>query len=305
MIYLADNWPAKYRNTLFTCNVHGNRINNDVLRRRGSGFVAEHGDDFMMANDTWFRGLELKYGPDGGVFVTDWSDTDECHDYKDIHRENGRIYKITYKPTSAAPVNIASLSDEELVKLQLHSNDWHVRHASRVLQERAAAGKLAGNTRDLLQSQLAKQTDAPKMLRTLWALHNTGGIEAKQTLDLLDSKHDYVRGWAIQLELEDGNVLPAILNRLAKLAKSDPSPVVRRYLASGLQRLPLAKRWSIAEALVAHGEDTDDAYLPLMIWYGIEPLVPADKNRALALVVKAKIPLIREYIARRIASISN
>jgi hypothetical protein len=39
-----------------------------------------------------------------------------------------------------------------------------------------------------------------------------------------------------------------------------------------------------------------------MIWYGIEPLVPANKQRVVGLVVKAKIPLIREYIARRIAA---
>ena len=39
-----------------------------------------------------------------------------------------------------------------------------------------------------------------------------------------------------------------------------------------------------------------------MIWYGIEPLVPADPDRAAALLVKARIPLVREYIARRIAA---
>jgi hypothetical protein len=39
-----------------------------------------------------------------------------------------------------------------------------------------------------------------------------------------------------------------------------------------------------------------------MYWYGIEPLVPADKVRALQLAAKAKIPLIRQYIARRSAS---
>jgi phosphosulfolactate phosphohydrolase-like enzyme len=33
---------------------------------------------------------------------------------------------------------------------------------------------------------------------------------------------------------------------------------------------------AIAAALVAHGEDASDANLPLMIWYGIEPLGLAD-----------------------------
>ena len=39
-----------------------------------------------------------------------------------------------------------------------------------------------------------------------------------------------------------------------------------------------------------------------MIWYGIEALVPTDPDRAAALLVKARIPLVREYIARRIAA---
>ena len=53
--------------------------------------------DFLFANDLWFRGMEMKYGPDGGVYMTDWSDIGECHenDADGAHRENGRIYKIT------------------------------------------------------------------------------------------------------------------------------------------------------------------------------------------------------------------
>ena len=99
MIYLGDNWPDRYRNDVFTCNIHGQRINRDRLERRGSGYVARHENDFLMANDPWFRGLELKYGPDGAVYMTDWYDTGECHenDADNAHRENGRIYKIALR----------------------------------------------------------------------------------------------------------------------------------------------------------------------------------------------------------------
>ncbi len=66
MVYLADNWPAQYRGSIFMCNIHGNRVNNDLLERRGSGYVGKHGTDFLLSGDPWFRGLNLKYGPDGG-----------------------------------------------------------------------------------------------------------------------------------------------------------------------------------------------------------------------------------------------
>ena len=143
MIYLGDNWPDRYRDSLFTCNLHGNRVNNDALRREGSGYVAKHKPDFLKANDPWFRGMELKYGPDGGVFLTDWSDTGECHetDADGPHRENGRIYKITYGTPKPVVVDLAKLSSVELAKLQSHPNEWHVRTARRLLQERFARGE--------------------------------------------------------------------------------------------------------------------------------------------------------------------
>ena len=72
MVYLGDNWPDRYRNSIFMCNIHGNRVNNDLLERSGSGYVGQHGKDFLFAGDVWFRGLNLKYGPDGGVYLSDW-----------------------------------------------------------------------------------------------------------------------------------------------------------------------------------------------------------------------------------------
>ena len=43
MIYLGDNWPDRYRDSLFTCNLHGRRVNNDRLARqdRYAWFVSD------------------------------------------------------------------------------------------------------------------------------------------------------------------------------------------------------------------------------------------------------------------------
>ena len=34
MIYLGNNWPDRYRNAVFTCNIHGHRVNHDRLERQ-------------------------------------------------------------------------------------------------------------------------------------------------------------------------------------------------------------------------------------------------------------------------------
>ncbi len=308
MVYLGDNWPDDYRNGIFMCNLHGNRVNHDILEQVGSGYVGHHGKDFLLAHDTWFRGIDLRYGPDGGVFVTDWTDTGECHNYKTVDRTNGRIYKVTYN-SSAAPrtdlgtLNIASLSDAELVKLQLHKNDWWVRHARRVLQERAIAGKLDPTTVPALRKMLSLNPDVTRKLRALRALHVVGAADETVLFDQFCNSKPYVRAWAIRLALDDRKPSGILLSRLVNFAKSDPSPIVRLELASGLQRIDPAKRWDIASALISHREDVGDANLPLMYWYGIEPLGEIDPQRAADLIPTSPIPIVREYLARRIAPI--
>jgi hypothetical protein len=266
LVYLGDNWPDDYRNHVFMCNIHGNRVNQDLLERRGSGYVAHHGKDFLLANDPWFRGLALHGGPDGSVVVSDWTDTGECHNYEVVDRTNGRIYKVTYGKPTPWHGNVAELSDEELVKCQLHKNDWHVRHARRVLQERAAGGRaIDPKARDALLDMLRQNPDVTRQLRALWALHAIGATDEKLLLEVLDSPNEYLRAWAIQLGLERSPMANlSIEPKMAEMAAKDPSPFVRLYLASSLQHRPLL-RWKIGERLAAHGEDATDPYLPLMI----------------------------------------
>jgi hypothetical protein len=303
MIYLGDNWPSEYRHTLMMANTHGNRLIYDKLERKGSGYIAVHGKNFMMANDPWFRGITVAYGPDGGVYASDWNDLGECHDNDGAYRTSGRIYKIIYgQPKSTGAFDLQKVSDAELVKLLAHKNEWFVRHARRVLQERAAAGRLSsGAQRDLLR-MLQKSKEVPQQLRALWALHATGGASTELLMKLLDYSSEYVRWWAIQLLVEEKKAARPTLSRFLKLAKTDKSPMVRLALASALQRLPVQDRWDIAAALVAHDEDVGDQNLPLMVWYAIEPMVPTDYVRSVQLLEKTRIPVIRQFISQRISS---
>ncbi len=302
MIYLGDNWPDRYRNTIFMCNTHGHRINNDTLERRGSGYVGRHTNDFLFANDEWFRGIKINYGPDGGVFVSDWNDLGECHDNDGVQRSSGRIYKIVYgSPRNPGPLNLAALDDGRLVQLQLHPNDWYVRHARRLLQERAAAGHLKKSTRPDLLVMLRDQKEVTRQLRALWALHVTGGVDEPVLKDLLRHPSENLRRWAIELGCESKTPPAWLVREYERLASSDPSPMVRLALASALQRLPVAERWGLAENLLAHVEDAGDANLPLLIWYGIEPAVGADRARALTLLARCQMPQVRQFISRRMA----
>jgi putative membrane-bound dehydrogenase-like protein len=300
MIYLGDSWPAQYRNAVFMSNIHGNRLNSDLLEPKGSGYVGTHGKDLLLMNDKFSRLINMKYGPDGSVYLIDWYDKQACHlnQPEKWDRSNGRVYKIAYGPQkAAAPADLSKLSDEELVGLQSHANDFFVRAARRILQERQsreAAVRLA--------TAANVASDPAKRLRAMWALHALGGFDEKAALTQLKHENEYVRGWAIQLACEGRSVSDELYAELTRLAGSDPSPVVRLYLASAAQRLDPAKRWDLLRGLVAHEVDADDHNLPCLYWYALEPLVTLDKVRALKLAAEGKVPVLREFVARKMAA---
>ena len=72
-----------------------------------------------------------------------------------------------------------------------------------------------------------------------------------------------------------------------------------------MQRIPINDRWPIAEVLLAHAEDASDPNLPLMYWYAIEPLVPRNARKAIEMLPSVQIPLVRQFIARRIVAVRD
>jgi putative membrane-bound dehydrogenase-like protein len=312
MCYLGGTWPKKYHGQLFMGNIHGRRINMDILKPKGSGYVASHGPDFLLANDEWARFINLKYGPDGNVYLIDWYDKQACHrtETEIWDRTNGRIYKISYRGAKAVTgIDLQKCTDEELVKYQLHENEWYVRHARRILQERAAkdpkaAVELARQLVHLIPPNEEDLTPA-QVLRKLWALHAVGNHAGADATLLHDSTPDVVRAWAVRLLLEDVQRFPDQRSRLTELPIRFPSAVVRREIASGLQRIPVIDRPAILTGVLSHEQDAADFNLPLLYWYALEPVVGVEPKTALQLAANAKIPMLLQFTARRIATTAD
>lgn len=310
MCYLGGAWPEKYRNGLFMGNIHGRRLNVDVLKEKGSGYVAGHSPDFLLANDAWARFINLRYGPDGNVYLIDWYDKQACHhtDPKIWDKSNGRIYKICFRGSKWEPVDLGKLSFQELHKLQKHPNEWYVRHGRRLMQERYP--KLEGKERTqadfVLKAAVVYGKEDSTRLRALWTAHVTLGTDEfwnKMGFKRvpMEDESPFIRGWSIQLALEQGTPSTIQLRKLQALAKDD-SPVVRRYLASGLMRLEPSQRWDFLRDLLVHEIDNTDHNLPLLYWYAAEPLAGVDAAKALDLALESKVKLLLPYMVRRIGS---
>ncbi|NBR87279.1 MAG: dehydrogenase [Proteobacteria bacterium] len=324
MCYLGGSWPKEYHGKLIIGNIHGQRLNMDIPERAGSGYVGKHGADFVNFNDRWSQTLNQQIDQDGNVFVIDWYDKQQCHSSNPaVHdRSNGRIFKISYgekRPMTVVPsmASMVERDEKNLFALLYSENEWFTRHAQRVLQERASKGQnldwIKGRIRTALgltemdpmivhEKGFKYPTHESSQLRSIWSLHAMGALDQADAVKLSKHKAESVRAWTIQLLCEDHKPGDAALKEFARLAKEDPSPVVRLYLASACQRLTVAERTPIVEALLAHAEDAADHNLPLMYWYATEPLVAADPAKGALLLAKAKIPILREYITRRLTA---
>jgi putative membrane-bound dehydrogenase-like protein len=301
MIYLGgDGWPREYRDAIFMNNIHGFRTNMDRLARQGSGYVATHGPDFLMANDSWSQMINFRYGPDGSVHVIDWYDKNQCHSTNpDIHQKTlGRIFKISHQSDRWVKVDLAKLPSDRLVDMQLNRNDWYVRHARRILQERGPDPKVHARLKQMLKDN----PDVTRKLRALWALHVTNGLAEPDFRELLSHENEYVRAWAVQLATENNQPSDDVLRQFATMARQDQSPMVRLYLASALQRIALEKRMDILSGLLTHGEDAGDQNLPLMLWYAAEPLVESDMPRALNLATDSQFSRLFPFTVQRIGA---
>ena len=314
MIYQGTNWPAEYRDKIYALNFHGRRINCDLPEREGTGYVAHHGKDMALMADPFFRGIDLSSGPDGTVYVLDWSDTGECHEATGVHRTSGRVYRISHG--DAKPSDLPSWKMKPGLVAQLKEEDvWHARAGRMELMLRLELGEDLGNDRAIFTDALLHDYASPRVrLSCVWALQCTGGVPEALLLKLLTDPSESVRAWAVRL-LVDAQLLDTPLSRiragtlaearfsaLKKSAAEDKSGLVRLALCTALQRLPAAQRLELASVLASRSEDANDHNQPAMLWYALIPLVDTNPQELAKLAAAVKLPLTRQCIARALTA---
>lgn len=269
MIYQGDQWPDYWRGKLLTLNMHGRRTNVERLEPHGSSYVGKHEPDVFHASDPFFRGIDIRQGPDGNVFIMDWSDTGECHESTGVHRTSGRVFKVSYGDAKApAPM--------------VQPPCMNGKGALPKLWADYQAGKV---TSAMLTTMLADSNEhvrvwAIRLLTDDWRLDDMNG---RVRMTTWDDAHEQ------------------LLQRFIALAKSDPSGLVQLTLSSTLQRLPVNKRLALASALAARANDDASRTLESMIWFGLGPVVEADPMAVLDVAKATDNPSLFEWMARSLA----
>lgn len=333
MIYQADNWPSEYRDHLFTLNLHGRRINRERLDRFGAGFVGKHEPDMVFWTDPWFRGIDLSTGPDGSVYVLDWSDIGECHDDDGVHRSSGRIYRITHGKTnpddtlrkdllSATRIrgrqSTGGMKQDKVMEVLQHPNIWYARELWKSLAFRRISIEGGEEIFETALRPAGKRTSVSGgidpvalQLRAIWTLHAAGALNEEHIFRLLrTSQHESVHLWAIQLLADQYHFLKhakqsegeaEVVDLLASKPITQISPLVRLYVAALLPKFR-HQHWRLAGMLIKSEDLANDRDFPLVFWYGTKDMVANDPIRAAKLAVDSKMPKVTELYLRRFAS---
>ena len=306
-IYQGDQWPAEWRGLVFLGNIHQSAINCDRLTPVGSTYRAEKeskllgpakGDwevgagNFLICDDHWFRPVSVQTGPDGAMWIMDWSDRYPCYqnaqaDPEGVDRELGRIWRVVWvgeeKGKAVASrrekgMDLKGANNDELAALLSHPNNWQRRQVQRLLGERASTEGFSVNYRP---------TTPEGRRQTVWTIHQT----RKEAIGSFSYEEDpAVRAWTARVIGEAALPSDDILKTLQRLA-TDPQATVRAAAAVGLRRftsgsLTVNTPSPVETArvdllphfkeLISRPSMEGDFYYPHIIWMAMEPRVAQD-----------------------------
>ena len=331
VIYEETALPAAYHGKLFGVEPLQGRVVFSDFQPDRSSFKTRDLGYALTTTDSWFRPVDIKAGPDGGLYVADLYEQriDHASHYQGrIDKGSGRVYRLKAKggrsgakvalgdttvskttaskpdqPPPAAPATPAAAATRFAPALAgLRSDDrWQRQAALRVLADAVAASPSAPLAA-FLREELSKAR-GQTALETLWALNRAGGLDEATALRALDHDDPYVRLWTARLLGDQNTVTPAEREKLAELAYRDPEVAVRSQLAATARRLPAADALAIVRPLLSRSEDVDDIHVPLLLWWAIETHAESSRDAILSLFSDPAVwrqPLARKHITQRL-----
>ena len=264
----SAHWPEDWQGSAITCDFRAHRIVRFEMTEQDAGYAAREAGDLVRSLDPTFRPIDVKIGPDGALYIADWSNPIIQHgevDFRDARRDKvtGRIWRVTYKGRAALPLmDLRAMSHTELLDQLLTGHGERQKQVRRVLTER---GAVIG--RDLEAWRMA-HPQTPAQLQALWMYQSLNQVEPTLLRSLLEDEDGRVRAAAVrvlsfwQASLPDGAAL------LAARVK-DAHPRVRLEAIRALAKVGTG--WAAATALQVL-EQPMDRFLDYALWLTMNDL---------------------------------
>ncbi len=264
-IYTDTRFPPEFRNNTFGGNVMTSRVNRDRLEVHGSTLLAISEPDFIVADDPWFRPVDIQIGPDGAMYVADFYNKIIGHyevplDHPGRDRRRGRIWRIVYTgkhantPRTVMPPSLADANIEQLIAACSHDSLLYRRRATDELVDRIGAACIAP-----LKAAMNASDDGRLWSHAVWVLHRLGALDASFIKRAVSSPQREVRVHVLKALAEQPEWSAATRkNVLARL--SDDDAFVRRAAADALGQHPHLSQVAPLLELI-HATPEDDTHL--------------------------------------------
>ncbi len=195
----SPHFPDDWQGNFVTCDFRAHRIVRFAVEDKDSGFLTREMPELVRTTDVAFRPIDIKVGPDGALYIADWSNPIIQHgevDFRDPRRdhEHGRIWRVSYKGRAKAQKqNLTQASTTALLANLLSPNLFTKEHSRRLLTERGAAIQ-----KELAAWTHAQSSDAAR-LEALWMHQAIDIVDSNLLESLLESKDGRVRSAAVRV----------------------------------------------------------------------------------------------------------
>ncbi|MBP3959546.1 HEAT repeat domain-containing protein [Gemmata sp. G18] len=306
----VPHMPKRFQNSVIFGSIHGCSIKQNVLKPNGSTYTASRGDDFLVSGDKNFRPINMKWGPNGDIYLIDWHDQNPCHQTNpdDWDYERGRVYRIQLKGTKTKKAeDLSKKTVVELAALACDSNPYLYRTALRLLRESQA------DKQEVIRSEHYSVEKAGSSLRFMWMVL---AVEAftKESVEGFKTDEEHLKRIAVRAEhlvratWESGFATDDTIKVFAQLTEF-VSPNVRRELASAAIRLSEKHDVTpLLRALMARKEDAKDPVIPQLVWLAYERVIakkegastPAEKELVWLAEEAPKNEFVRDQIVPKV-----
>ena len=282
----SRHFPPEFEGNLLVTNVIGFQgILRYKLTDSGSSLGAEELPPLVSSTDPNFRPSDLRTGPDGAVYFTDWHNPIIGHMQHNLrdpsrNRTHGRVYKVTAegREPSKSPV-IVGRQTSDLLPLLTHPED---RVRSRVRAELGARDTdsvmlaLKDWVRMITSGAVPLQGEELEhaLLEAAWLRQNHNVVDPTALGRVLRSPDFRARAAAVRILTYQRERIPEALD-LLKTAAADEHPRVRLMAVWGASYFPVAEA---AEVVFLAQEKPTDQYLTFLMgetMKALEPLVRA------------------------------
>ena len=218
-------------NVLFNTFIGFQGIKQHRIHEDGSGIIAHETEPLLQSTDPNFRPVDLRFGPDGALYIVDWYNPIINHGERALREPlrdhtHGRIWRLTYKHKKLlTPVDLTKLSIEQLLDQLKVYEDRH-RYTTRTqLRQLPAETVIPALEKWIAGLDHNDKEYEQNKLEALWVYQQFNRPNEKLLNELLKSKDQYIRTAAARVLFYWRTDIKDAENKLINLSQDSSAKV--------------------------------------------------------------------------------